>query len=74
MTEILVGKSKQNAIEIMDSRCPVLSDTNGVIQKDHPFEQYGEVIARNDVGKIPMRMKCATVAWHAAKKAISICD
>jgi NifU-like protein involved in Fe-S cluster formation len=38
MTEILVGKSKEKAIEIIDSMCSLLSDTNGVIQKNNPLQ------------------------------------
>jgi nitrogen fixation NifU-like protein len=74
MTEILVGRSKQKAIEIIDSVCSVLSDTNGVIQKDNPLEQYGKVVAPSGVRKFPMRIKCATLAWHATTEAISIHD
>ncbi|MDR2779182.1 MAG: SUF system NifU family Fe-S cluster assembly protein [Puniceicoccales bacterium] len=71
MTEILMGKSKEEAFKIIDDICFTLSNPTAAATSDNPLEQYGEVMSLAGVRKFPMRIKCATLAWHAAKEAIS---
>ncbi|MDR1528604.1 MAG: SUF system NifU family Fe-S cluster assembly protein [Puniceicoccales bacterium] len=70
MTEILTGKSRQEAFKIIDDICSTLSNPTMGITLNNPLEQYGEVMSLMGVRKFPMRIKCATLAWHAAKEAI----
>jgi nitrogen fixation NifU-like protein len=70
MTETLTGKSRQEAFKIIDDVCSTLSNPTTVVAPNNPLEQYGEVMSLIGVRKFPMRIKCATLAWHAAKEAI----
>jgi nitrogen fixation NifU-like protein len=66
MTELLAGKPRFEAERIIGDVCSALNDTaNG-----NALEAYGEIAALAGVKKFPMRVKCATLAWHAAKEAI----
>ncbi|MDR1433139.1 MAG: SUF system NifU family Fe-S cluster assembly protein [Puniceicoccales bacterium] len=71
MTELLSGKTKREAGEIIDAVCRALGDADGCVAQTNPLEQYGEVAALIGVKKFPMRIKCATLAWHAAKDAMA---
>jgi nitrogen fixation NifU-like protein len=66
MTELLSGKSIGEACKIIDEVCAALGNQ----LEDIPLGHYGEVAALCGVKKFPMRIKCATLAWHAAKEAI----
>jgi nitrogen fixation NifU-like protein len=70
MTEILTGKSRQEAFKIIDDICSTLSNPTPAVDSNNPLEQYGEVMSLVGVRKFPMRIKCATLAWHAAKEAL----
>ncbi|MDR3144332.1 MAG: SUF system NifU family Fe-S cluster assembly protein [Puniceicoccales bacterium] len=75
MTELLVGKRKKDAAKIISDVCSLLVDVRPETPSDgnNPLEIYGEVAALLGVKKFPMRVKCATLAWHAAAAAISQC-
>lgn len=64
MTDILKGKTKKEALFIIKEICSAL---NGEILD---LEKYGDVCALAGVKKFPMRIKCATLAWHATKAAL----
>jgi nitrogen fixation NifU-like protein len=67
MTELLTGKPIDEAEKIIGEVCALLnSDAQGA----NPLERYGEVAALAGVKKFPMRVKCATLAWHAAGDAL----
>ncbi|MDR2737909.1 MAG: SUF system NifU family Fe-S cluster assembly protein [Puniceicoccales bacterium] len=67
MTELLVGKTRVEAAKIIGDVCSVL----GNAAEESILEPYGEVSALAGVKKFPMRVKCATLAWHAANEAIA---
>jgi nitrogen fixation NifU-like protein len=67
MTELLTGKTKKEAKKIIGDVCFALSEAEAEV----PLDAYGEVAALIGVKKFPMRIKCATLPWHAAKDAIS---
>jgi nitrogen fixation NifU-like protein len=71
MTEILTGKSRQEAFKIIDDICSTLSTPTTATIQNNPLEQYGEAMSLIGVKKFPMRIKCATLTWHAAKETIS---
>lgn len=39
-------------------------------EKIIPAEQLGELVALEGVREFPLRVKCATLAWHALEKAL----
>ena len=64
MTEILKNKTRQEALLIIEDICAHLSGAATHLEK------YGDVMALAGVKRFPMRIKCATLAWHAAKLSI----
>jgi nitrogen fixation NifU-like protein len=68
MTTALVGHTAQEAREIFD-RFHALVTGNAV---DGP--PLGKLEALRGVAEFPMRVKCATLAWHAMKDALHQAD
>jgi nitrogen fixation NifU-like protein len=73
MTDLLIGRTKKDAAGIISAVCSLLTADNsdGVVESDNPLEIYGDVAALLGVRKFPMRLKCATLPWHAANDALS---
>ena len=67
MTEALLGKTSDEALAIVEKVCSLFGETS---KNEVNIGDYGELIALIGVKKFPMRIKCATLAWHAAEKAI----
>lgn len=65
MSEKLIG------IPVADAR-QLISDFVGVIrgEKEMDADALGELAALEGVKQYPMRVKCATMSWHAAEKAL----
>lgn len=66
MTDEIKGK---NISEIKDIINDVLETMRGEKEAE-TLEQYGDLVALRGVVKFPIRVKCATLAWHAIKDAI----
>jgi nitrogen fixation NifU-like protein len=64
MTQLLKNRSKAEALSIVDSICKGLSG------KSVDLDAYGDIGALMGVRKFPMRIKCATIAWHTLENAI----
>ncbi|MDE6431818.1 MAG: SUF system NifU family Fe-S cluster assembly protein [Opitutales bacterium] len=64
MTDLLVGKTRSEALKIINDVCSSLCGGNGDLSK------YGDVCALTGVTKFPMRIKCATLSWHAAESLL----
>jgi nitrogen fixation NifU-like protein len=71
MTELLIGKSLEDAEKIIEDVFMALNKTDTEQTAANGLEMYGEVASLIGVKKFPMRIKCATLAWHAVKEAIS---
>ncbi|MDR1413497.1 MAG: SUF system NifU family Fe-S cluster assembly protein [Puniceicoccales bacterium] len=71
MTELLIGKSCTEANRIIDEICSTLSEKNNALEAGNALSGYGEVASLIGVKSFPMRIKCATLAWHAAKEIIN---
>ena len=67
MTELINGKTIDEARAIVDKICKYLSGEESDI---NALEEYGEVISLCGVKNFPMRIKCATLAWHALHDAL----
>lgn len=65
MAERLVGMT-------VDDTRRLISDFVAVIRNEKSMspEEMGDLIALEGVREFPLRVKCATMAWHAAEKAI----
>jgi nitrogen fixation NifU-like protein len=69
MTEALVGKTRAQALELFDGvREMLVSATTGAA---HPDAQLGKLGVLAGIGAYPMRVKCATLAWHTLRQALT---
>ncbi len=64
MTTALKGKSVEEAREIAEGFHAMLTG------KDVDTETLGKLKVFAGLGAYPMRVKCATMAWHALKEAL----
>lgn len=67
MTELINGKTIDESRVIVDKICKYLSGSECDINS---LQEYGEVMAIGGVKNFPMRIKCATLAWHALYDAL----
>lgn len=66
MTEEVLGKSVAEAKKIL---ADVLGVARGEKEPD-VLDDYGDISALKGVAKFPMRVKCATLSWHALDDAL----
>ena len=66
MTDEIKGKKLSEVSEII---LDVLQTMRGEQDAD-TLEKHGDLVALKGVIKFPIRVKCATLAWHAVKDAI----
>jgi nitrogen fixation protein NifU and related proteins len=67
MTELLAGKSREEALEVCAEFVAIM---RGEIDPSQ-LEKYGDLAALGGVVQYPLRIKCATLAWHAFEKTVS---
>jgi nitrogen fixation NifU-like protein len=65
MTESLKGKTRQEALEMLDKFHELLT-TDTPVRQD-----LGKLVVFCGVRDYPARVKCATLAWHTLKSALS---
>ena len=66
MTELIIGKTEAEALELFQS-------FHGFVTGDDAFEladELEELKALSGVRDYPMRVKCATLAWHSMAAAL----
>jgi nitrogen fixation NifU-like protein len=68
MTQILKGKSRAEAEELFSTFHDLLV---GKLDPDSGEDRLGKLIAFKDVTKFPVRVKCATLAWHTLHAALN---
>ena len=67
MSELLTGKTVTEAKTIV-------GEFLGVIRGEKPVEtldELGDLVALKGVIELPVRVKCATLAWHAVDQALA---
>jgi nitrogen fixation protein NifU and related proteins len=66
MTQKLIGKTPAEAAEFIES-------FQNMMRGNVPFggKEMGDLKALEGVLKFPVRVKCATLAWHTAAKSIA---
>src|SRR5258705_2232061 len=65
MTESLKGKTREEALKLLDKFHELLT-TDTPVSKD-----LGKLVVFCGVREYPARVKCATLAWHTLKSALS---
>ena len=63
MTEVLKGKTLAEARELFDR-------FHGLVAEDREGEDVGKLEVFKGVREFPMRVKCATLAWHTLRAAL----
>jgi len=64
MTEAIKGKTKEEALALFDAFHAMLTEAG------KPAEELGKLAVLSGVRAYPMRVKCATLAWHTLKQAL----
>lgn len=68
MTEILEGKTIVEAEKIFDDFHLLVTNTNHSADLE---ENLGKLAAFKNLSEFPVRVKCATLAWHTLKAALA---
>ena len=67
MTEAIRGKSRTDAVRLYEKVHKLVTGEDLTVAKD---KDLGALRALGGVSKFPMRVKCASLAWHAMKAAL----
>ena len=67
LTQLVKGKSRQQAIEMFDRFQEMVTSSD---DKDEQPDTPEELKVLAGVRQFPMRVKCATLSWHALKAAL----
>ncbi len=70
MTELVKGKSTEIAKKIIIDFLNMVKSTSEIKSNDLSEDQKTTVMSLSGVKKYPMRVKCATLAWHTLTSAI----
>ena len=71
MTAALKGKKQEEALALFGRVHTLLTDgPSGEVQP----EEVGKLAALSGVWEFPMRVKCATLAWHTLRSALEVRD
>ena len=70
MTELVKGKSTEIAKKIIIDFLNMVKSTSEIESNDLDEDQKMKVMSLSGVKKYPMRVKCATLAWHTLTSAI----
>ncbi len=77
MAENLIGKNLDDAFEIFDSVHAMFTGKGGDFDMDLDFDfddKLGKLAVLSGVSDYPMRVKCASLAWHTMKIAVTSGD
>jgi len=74
MTDSLKGKTKAEAEMLFAKVHKMLTGVKGPFTGEHnaddDFQQLGKLSALSGVSEFPVRVKCATLAWHTLRAAL----
>ena len=70
MTELVKGKSTEIAKKIIVDFLNMVKGTSEIKSNDLNEDQKMKAMSLSGVKKYPMRVKCATLAWHTLTSAI----
>ena len=66
MLEMIEGKTKEEALELVDTFMEMVHGT----ATEEQIEELEEAAALQDVAHMPARAKCATLGWHTLEKVL----
>ena len=70
MTELVKGKSFKAAKNIINAFLNMIKNTTEIISSDLNDDQKTKIMSLSGVKQYPMRVKCATLAWHTLTSAM----
>ena len=70
MTESVKGKSAEKAKKIIVDFLNMIKNTSEINSNDLNEDQKIKIMSLSGVKQYPMRVKCATLAWHTLTSAI----
>ena len=70
MTELVKGKSFEEAKEIMDAFINMIKNTSEIESNHLDEDQKTKLMSLSGVKQFPMRVKCATLSWHTLHSAL----
>ena len=70
MTESVKGKSVEGAKKIVIDFLNMIKNTSKINSKNLNEDQKTKIMSLSGVKQFPMRVKCATLAWHTLTSAI----
>ena len=70
MTELVKGKSCEEAKEIMSAFLNMIKNTSEIQSKHLDEDQKTKLMSLSGVKQFPMRVKCATLSWHTLASAM----
>ena len=70
MTELVKGKSSEVAKKIVIDFLNMIKNTQEIKSNDLDEDQKTKIMSLSGVKQYPMRVKCATLAWHTLTSAI----
>ena len=70
MTELVKGKSLEIAKKIILDFLNMIKNTQQIKSNDLDEDQITKIMSLSGVKQYPMRVKCATLAWHTLTSAI----
>ena len=70
MTELVKGKSTEVSKRIVMDFLNMIKNTQEIKSKDLDEDQTIKIMSLSGVKQYPMRVKCATLAWHTLISAI----
>ena len=70
MTELVKGKSVKVAKKIVFDFIKMIKNTSKIQSNDLNEDQKIKIMSLSGVKQYPMRVKCATLAWHTLTSAI----
>ena len=70
MTELVKGKTIDVAKKIIFNFLDMIKNTSEIKSKDLDEDQKTKIMSLSGVKQYPMRVKCATLAWHTLTSAI----
>ena len=70
MTELVKGKSFEEAKEIMNAFLNMIKNTSEIQSNNLDEDQKTKLMSLSGVKQFPMRVKCATLSWHTLKSAM----
>ena len=70
MTELIKGKSINDAKDIMDAFLNMIKNTSEIQSNHLDEDQKTKLMSLSGVKQFPMRVKCATLSWHTLFSAM----